>query len=325
MNDRLISVIVTVYNVEKYLNKCIESIVSQTYRELEIILIDDGSNDKSGIICDKWGKTDPRIHVFHKQNGGVSSARNYGLKVANGKWVGFVDGDDFVSISMYDILFKNRIQNGICVCGYFIVENNKIIPVSGINKTLTQREAVELYLTNERYAILNGHFTYFGAYVCNKLYDIAVFNNITFPPNKEYEDMYIMLELIHQSREIRIISDCEYYYIQRKNSITHQEPIQTDFLDARLKQKKELKKFWNIEDKKIDDLIVLSYIAILRKYAINPRSERIKYSSVKNKIWDSLKSSGYNQFPFKIKLKLLLLHIPSIYYFLYCLKEKIKF
>ena len=100
MNEQLISVIVAVYNVEKYLDKCVESIVKQTYHELEIILVDDGSKDNSGKICDEWAEKDSRIHVIHKQNGGLSDARNYGLKASNGEWICFVDGDDYISLNM---------------------------------------------------------------------------------------------------------------------------------------------------------------------------------------------------------------------------------
>ena len=98
MENKLISIIVAVYNVEEYLNKCIKSIVNQTYHNLEIILVDDGYTDCSGKICDDWGKIDSRIKVYHKKNGGLSDARNYGLKVAKGRWVCFVDGEDRKSV-----------------------------------------------------------------------------------------------------------------------------------------------------------------------------------------------------------------------------------
>ena len=149
MNEQLISIIVAVYNVEKYLNKCVESIINQTYRELEIILVDDGSKDNSGKMCDEWANKDSRIHVIHKPNGGLSDARNYGLEVAQGRWIGFMDGDDYIKPDMYERLFDNRVENGMTVCGYYIVENNQIIPCYGIDKMLTQKEAVNLYLKNE--------------------------------------------------------------------------------------------------------------------------------------------------------------------------------
>ena len=102
----LISIIVPVYNVEKYLDQCIESIINQTYKELEIFLIEDGSPDNCGSICDSWAKKDDRIKVFHVDNGGSARARNIGLLHAKGKYVGFVDADDFLMPSMYEILYK---------------------------------------------------------------------------------------------------------------------------------------------------------------------------------------------------------------------------
>lgn len=326
MNEQLISVIVAVYNVEKYLDKCVESIVKQTYHELEIILVDDGSKDNSGKICDEWAEKDSRIHVIHKQNGGLSDARNYGLKASNGEWICFVDGDDYISLNMYEKLYKNRLKQGITVCGYYVVENGKEIPVPGINKKLTPKEAVNLYLTNERQSVSNCSFTYFGSYAWNKLYDRSVFQGVKYPEHKKFEDMYIVLELLHQSNEIQFIPDCEYYYIQRKASITHQKSIQVDSLDARLKQKNELEDFWDIKDIRIKELLALEYISILKMYAIIPRSERFKYTLLRKEIWKNFKELECKNFPLKTKCKLMLcVHAPNIYHFLYCLNERRKF
>lgn len=262
MNNDLISVIVAVFNVEQFLDRCIESIVTQTHKNLEIILVDDGSTDGSGKICDEWEKKDFRIHALHKSNGGLSDARNFGLQAAHGKWIGFIDGDDYVNPDMYDNLFEKRVKDGIIICGYYRVENMSTTPVRGENRELTQEEAANLYLDNELNSISSRTFTYFGSYAWNKLYAIDVFNDIKYPKNKNFEDMYIMLELIHNSSMIRIIPECEYYYIQRKNSVTHLKTIQTDALEARQKQKEELKKFWNIQDTRIDKLITLEYFSI---------------------------------------------------------------
>ena len=116
-----ISVIVPVYNVEKYLRKCIESILNQTFREFELILVDDGSTDSSGKICDEYALKDSRIKVIHKENGGASSARNAGLDVAKGEYIGFVDSDDWIEMDMYGELYR------------LIKENNTDISVCGIN------------------------------------------------------------------------------------------------------------------------------------------------------------------------------------------------
>lgn len=318
MNEELLSIIVAVYNVEKYLNKCIETIVNQTYRKLEIILVDDGSSDSSRMICDQWAKRDFRIRVIHKQNGGLSDARNIGLQAAQGKWIGFIDGDDYVKLDMFEKLFKNRTKNGITICGYFIVENNHTSPCNGIDEKLSPKEAVSLYLKNELDSISAGSFTYFGSYAWNKLYDRKVFDNISYPKQKKFEDMYIMLNLIYQSNMIRIIPDCEYYYVQRKSSITHLKSIQTDALEARKKQKEELEQFWGIQDSRIDKLILLEYVSILKKYAIVSRSEREKYTNLQREAWGNLNHAGYRTLPFKIQMKLLLCGLsPKLYRFLY--------
>lgn len=325
MNNDLISVIVAVFNVEQFLDRCIESIVTQTHKNLEIILVDDGSTDGSGKICDEWEKKDFRIHALHKSNGGVSDARNFGLQAAHGKWIGFIDGDDYVNPDMYDNLFEKRVKDGIIICGYYRVENMSTTPVRGENRELTQEEAANLYLDNELNSISSSTFTYFGSYAWNKLYAIDVFNDIKYPKNKNFEDMYIMLELIHNSSMIRIIPECEYYYIQRKNSVTHLKTIQTDALEARQKQKEELKKFWNIQDTRIDKLITLAYFSILKKYAIIPKSQREKYADLRKNAWNNLRQMGYDDFSLKNKLKLFLcISMPEFYHILYGINERAK-
>lgn len=325
MNNDLISVIVAVFNVEQFLDRCIESIVTQTHKNLEIILVDDGSTDGSGNICDEWEKKDFRIHALHKSNGGSSDARNFGLQAAHGKWIGFIDGDDYVNPDMYDNLFEKRVKDGIIICGYYRVENMSTTPVRGENRELTQEEAANLYLDNELNSISSRTFTYFGSYAWNKLYAIDVFNDIKYPKNKNFEDMYIMLELIHNSSMIRIIPECEYYYIQRKNSVTHLKTIQTDALEARQKQKEELKKFWNIQDTRIDKLITLEYFSILKKYAIIPKSQREKYADLRKNAWNNLRQMGYDDFSLKNKLKLFLcISMPEFYHILYGINERAK-
>ncbi len=109
MIEKKVSVIVPIYNAEKYLNKCLESIIGQTYKNLEIILVDDGSSDNSPTICDAWAQIDSRIRVIHKKNGGVSSARNAGIDLAQGDYIGFVDADDWIEPNMYEVLINNAV------------------------------------------------------------------------------------------------------------------------------------------------------------------------------------------------------------------------
>ena len=122
MDNPKISVIVPVYKVEKYLDRCVESIVNQTYKNLEIILVDDGSPDNCPAICDAWANKDERIKVIHKENGGVSSARNRGIDAATGDYIGFVDSDDWIEPDMYELLADNakKYDADISRCGYFV-------------------------------------------------------------------------------------------------------------------------------------------------------------------------------------------------------------
>lgn len=124
-----LSIIVPVYKVEQYLNRCVDSILNQTYRNIEIVLVDDGSPDRSGEICDRYAKSDERVKVVHKKNGGVSSARNIGFSSSTGEYIGYVDSDDYIAPTMYedmiDVLEKNDLD--IVCCDAFIVKGDKLI------------------------------------------------------------------------------------------------------------------------------------------------------------------------------------------------------
>ena len=126
VDEGKISVVVPVYNVEDYLDRCVKSIISQTYENLEVILVDDGSADGSPVMCDSWAQKDPRIKVIHKPNGGVSSARNAALDAATGDFIGFVDSDDWIENDFYELLMKSLAENGsdIAFCGYYVVERS---------------------------------------------------------------------------------------------------------------------------------------------------------------------------------------------------------
>lgn len=131
MEEKLISIIVPVYNVEKYLKECIDSVISQTYKNLEIILVDDGSTDKSGEICDEYSKKDSRIKVIHKENGGLSDARNVALDIAKGEYIGFVDSDDYVEKDMFETLYKLAEEHNteISSISFYKTLENEIIDV----------------------------------------------------------------------------------------------------------------------------------------------------------------------------------------------------
>lgn len=131
MEDKLISIIIPVYNVERYLRECIDSIIAQTYKNLEIILVDDGSSDKSGEICDEYSKKDSRIKVIYKKNGGLSDARNVALDIAKGDYIGFIDSDDYIEKDMFQILYNlaEEYNAEISSISFYKMLENKVISV----------------------------------------------------------------------------------------------------------------------------------------------------------------------------------------------------
>lgn len=216
MIEELISIIVPIYNVEKYLRRCIESIMNQTYKNLEIILIDDGSEDNSGKICDEYVEKDSRIKVIHKKNGGLSDARNSGLKIAEGKYVGFVDSDDYIAVDMYEYLFNLIKNNDACIsiCNFEKIWDNiekkdKEIEFKQSELVLDSKEALKSIIDDKK----------LKSYAWNKLYKIELFKDIEYPKGLNMEDIATTYRLIYKSKKVVIGNEKKYYYIQREGSI----------------------------------------------------------------------------------------------------------
>lgn len=217
-NNEKISIIVPIYNIEEYVSRCIDSILKQTYSNLDIVLVDDGSTDNCSNICDEYAKKDNRIRVFHKENGGLSDARNFGIKYAKGKYISFIDGDDFVAEDFIYTLYQNLIKYNadISVCGYSIYNNGIINKFEKNN----QDYIIEL---KPKYAIkymLDNNFA-FRHCTWNKLYKIELFKNISFPYKRIYEDVGTTYKLICKSKKVVYDSSSKYYYVKNYNSITN--------------------------------------------------------------------------------------------------------
>lgn len=219
LNDKgLISVIVPVYRVEKYLDRCIESIVDQTYTNLDIILVDDGSPDKCPVICDQWALKDSRIKVIHKKNGGLSDARNAGMKVAKGEFIGFVDSDDWIAPEMYQKLLDSIINVGsdISACSVEMVWEDsapKKMLTKQINKTLNKVDAQRELL----------HESDLLQPVWYKLYKRELIKDILFEVGKQHEDVFWSYQAIGKAERVSIIDYIGYYYLQRSESIMGQK------------------------------------------------------------------------------------------------------
>lgn len=213
MKKELISIVIPVFRVEKYLNRCVESVIKQSYKNIEIIIVDDGSDDNCPAMCDALLKKDDRIVVYHKENGGLSDARNYGLERANGKYISFIDSDDTVDVDYVKQLYETLIENNadISVCGYTVVyDNGKIIPNSNDKKmVLSQKETLEKILYQED----------FNVATWAKMYKIELFKGIRFPKGKIFEDSFTTYKLVFKSSKIACNMKSQYNYLIRSNSI----------------------------------------------------------------------------------------------------------
>lgn len=212
----LISIVVPVYNVEKFIVKCLDSIIHQTYRNLQIILVDDGSSDHSGAICDQYQNKDVRIQVVHQQNKGVSNARNVGLSLVKGKYVAFCDADDWLEPDMYEYL-HGLLQNTDCniaSCGAWMESSE--------NKTAIGYATKQLHL-NVKDAIAALHVrSQLNGWMCTKLFETAVVQNLFFDEDlKVCEDYIFQCDAIEKSRGVVCGTETKYHYIQRKSSVSN--------------------------------------------------------------------------------------------------------
>ncbi len=212
----LISVIIPVYNVEKYLGRCLESVLNQTYKNLEIILVDDGSKDNSGKICDEFALKDKRIKVIHKENGGLSSARNAGLKIAKGEFIGFVDSDDWIDYEMYEVLYKLMIEKKTDISCGNIVRTTKEFECNN------KRKVIEQVYSKDEFAKM--YFKVYSQetvhYVVNKLYRREVAMKMTFPEGLINEDVEGFFYALSVSKKVAVTNQVTYYYWQNSDSIS---------------------------------------------------------------------------------------------------------
>lgn len=234
----LISVIVPVYKVEKYIHKCIDSLIHQTYANLQILLVDDGSPDNCGKICDDYAKKDNRIEVIHKKNGGLSDARNVAIKQAVGEYIGFVDSDDYISKDMYENLYNLISQNDadVSICNFYNVIKNKNIPKNEENtiKIYNKIEILKEILIDKNVQ----------SYAWNKLYKKDLFDNITYPVGKKYEDIGTTFYIFEKCNKIVVTGKPMYFYLYRDDSIVNTNSEQTiiDYIDIIVERYDYIKK-----------------------------------------------------------------------------------
>lgn len=261
MENKKVSVVVPIYNVEDYLDKCVESIVNQTYKNLEIILVNDGAKDHSGYLCDQWAKKDDRIKVVHKENGGLSSARNSGIDVATGEYIMFEDSDDWLELELIekcvDRIVKDNSQ--LVIFGYKKVDEqgNNLGEFTFDNNTISKEEIAEQLF----HRIVEMSF----GYAWNKLYDFNVLKKSGLRNDSsiiDREDLVFNMQMLSYWDKISYLEFAGYNYLQRSTSLLHNSNL------ARLKNIKPFCekmydiKFGNSEsERKVYNMNILHYLS----------------------------------------------------------------
>ena len=303
VNNPLISVIIPVYKVEKYLNKCIDSVLNQTYDNLEIILVDDGSPDNCGRICDEYAQKDSLIKVIHQENAGLPAARNAGIDVATGEYITFVDSDDYIHPEMVEILYSNLVLTDvdISVCG-FISFNE------GEEPEVKKRKTNELVvLTRDDIPLIPQLSPYISlASACCKLYKAILFEKIRFDSRLiKVEDLDFSLRMYVNIDKMCFDVQPMYYYLLRKDSIIHERgyPIEyaiqaynnvIDYYKS-IDANEELLKF--VVNHKINTISDMYYLACIHNSPKNDRRNLKQAFNIDKKV-----ISQYNLWTIKLRL-----------------------
>lgn len=290
MGDK-ISVIVPIYKVEDYLHRCVDSIINQTYANLEIILVDDGSPDNCPMICDEYAKKDSRIRVIHKKNGGLSDARNAGLDIATGEYIMFIDSDDFVDEEMMESMMKNMIDNKVdmVVCNIkYVYEDREVVKYNQADRILDKYEAMEEYL---RDGVVQ-------AVAWNKLYKKSLINDMRYKVGKTNEDEFFTYKVVDKTDKVYYNSRPFYNYIQRDSSIMGKYSInRLDGVEASYERlnfiKEKYPTLYEKEKKTFVNLCIYSYQMILKepnldkdkqgRKTLNNYRKKIKFNKIELK------------------------------------------
>ena len=251
MSEKIVSVILPIYNVSDYLCECIDSVMKQTYKNLEIILVDDGSTDSCPQICDAYANKDNRIKVIHKKNGGLSDARNVGIESSTGDYIALVDSDDVISPFFIEELYKTCEINGATIAACKFIKFNKI---TEIKKTI-KFENTELISGRELIKnIYKGIACDYGFTAWNKLYNRHLFDSIKYPFGRIYEDTFTTYQLYFKARKVALIDTPLYFYRMRPKSIMSSELSFKKIKDGVDADASVVKFFYNKDDSELLEL-----------------------------------------------------------------------
>lgn len=296
--SELLSVVVPIYNVEKYLDRCVLSILNQTYQNIEVILVDDGSPDNCPEICDKWAAQDARIQVIHKPNGGLSDARNAGLDVATGKYIAFVDSDDTIHPEMYATMIAQMEDTNarIACCGRYKVYGKKKIAAQNSKEKLTMTASEAIGRLLEGVVINEASW--------DKVYDRKLFKEIRFPKGEINEDLPIMPILFSKAKTIVHVGECYYNYFQNPGSITRTG--YSDKMKVYIPHLQEVEKFirgnYPELENALSTLMARYSCAMLYKIIDGPNQKRIYaddyawyWKTFKDCVWPYIMNNAINK------------------------------
>ena len=287
----VISVIIPVYNVKDFVGKCLDSVARQKYENLDIVIVDDGSTDGSGEICDELAVQDKRMRVFHKKNGGLSDARNLGIKKAKGEIIAFIDGDDLVSEDFVSAMYEEMAKSDadIVVCGYNLVKPEKEVMSGGeaTVKLLTQQENIDIV-------------------AWNKLYKKSLFvdNDIWFPKGKKHEDTLTTYKILSKAEKVAYLDEALYSYVERGDSIMKTGRIEERLEMRELAAKEAMEYFKDDRDLKqaAEVALLLAKYAYI-DFAINGKIAKKYGEAAKKWVKEHKKELVYNKYLTK-KLKI---------------------
>ncbi len=319
---KLVTIIVPIYNVQDYLPTCIRSILRQSYKNLEIILVDDGSSDKSLQICKQFEKKDNRIRLYHTNNLGLSHARNVGLDHVNGNYILFVDSDDYIDKNMVARMLTKSNDSDLVICNYKKVRSGSKVKVDQ-DKQILKDDIWNIDSFWKHY-----YFNNLGAFCCvawNKLYKKRLFNSIRYPMGKIHEDEYIIGKIINQCNSIKVINDSLYYYVQRSDSIMHRDyQGKFELAEAYLSRCStfQAQHLTNIAKKNLSGVPFLMVNGFYENK--NKKGIKHRYNLMRNKYYFFVKEYLKREFSIKLCLKSLMLLMPRIYHLYFKLKLESK-
>lgn len=306
----LLSIIVPVYKVEQYLPKCIESILNQSFKDFELILVDDGSPDDSGKICDNYAKQDNRIRVMHKENGGLSSARNAGLDIAQGEYIGFVDSDDWIHEEMYQLLYTLAKKRNADIVQCEFKEVFKEVFEEQVEAEEIKKSLIQEFMPLEAMRRIYTTYGTLTIIMCNKLYRRKVFEKNRFEVGRIYEDEFIIHKVLNAANKVVHIGKALYYYRQTNNSITR-DKFNMRKMDYILALEQRALFFEEIGEQRLLEYTWLRYENILVNIFYCIWKTRISEKSIQNSIrkkykvhYRAIKNSVYANKREKVKFRI---------------------